>query len=367
MWVDYWELTNRINEVQPPEFAAFVQRWPGTYVEDRLRNDWLLELVKRRDRATFAAEYPRFRMNDDREVTCFALADDQLSGKDVREAAVAAWLAQKDADDGCAFLAATLAEAKQLAPADIWKKVRLSIEANRPRAARQAAGLISDAVGAAMAEIVDSPARYLAKKAGTATRADAELTTVALARLAVERQRIGREPARRPLGARPARRPGVVRLGERRPPDRDQAAARGVGPVPARRPPARQDRSRDRALRRHARLEGARRAARRQRPRPLAAGGAGDQRDDAGRAEGCRLGLLEGARPAGAGARLAGRRVAPRHRSRAAGRHRDAAELLRRARRRGPRPAAGAAAQAGAADAAPSALPLPPTRVWRAR
>ena len=184
MWVDYWELTNRINEVQPPEFAAFVQRWPATYVEDRLRNDWLLELVKRRDRATFAAEYPRFRMNDDREVTCFALANDQLSGKDVRDAAIAAWLAQHDADDGCAFLAATLAEAKLLAPADIWKKVRVSIEASRPRAARQAAGLISDAVAATMAEIVDSPTRYLAKKAGTATRADAELTTAALLRLA---------------------------------------------------------------------------------------------------------------------------------------------------------------------------------------
>ncbi|MDQ6640212.1 MAG: lytic transglycosylase domain-containing protein, partial [Pseudomonadota bacterium] len=184
MWVDYWELTNRINEVQPPEFAAFAQRWSGTYVEDRLRNDWLLELVRRRDRAAFAADYPRFRMNDDREVTCFALANDQLSGKDVRDAGLAAWLAQKDADDGCAFLAATLVDAKQLAPADIWKKVRASIEAGRPRAARQAAGLISDAAGAAMAEIVDSPARYLAKKAGTATRADAELATLALARLA---------------------------------------------------------------------------------------------------------------------------------------------------------------------------------------
>ena len=140
MWVDYWELSNRINEVQPAEFAAFAQRWSGTYVEDRLRNDWLLELVRRRDRATFAAEFPRFRMNDDREVTCFALANDQLSGKDVRDAGVAAWLAQKDADDGCAFLAATLADAKQLAPADVWKKVRASIEAGKPRAARQAAG-----------------------------------------------------------------------------------------------------------------------------------------------------------------------------------------------------------------------------------
>ncbi|HSC65091.1 MAG TPA: transglycosylase SLT domain-containing protein [Caldimonas sp.] len=184
MWVDYWELTNRINEIQPPEFAAFVQRWPGTYVEDRLRNDWLLELVKRRDGATFVAEYPRFRMNDDREVTCFAIANDQLSGKEVREAAIAAWLAQKDADDGCAFLAATLAEAKLLPPADVWRKVRASIENGKPRAARQAAGLISDAAAAAMAEILDSPSRYLAKKAGTATRTESELTTMALARLA---------------------------------------------------------------------------------------------------------------------------------------------------------------------------------------
>ena len=123
-------------------------------------------------------------MNDDREVTCFALANDQLSGKDVREAGLAAWLAQKDADDGCAFLAATLVDAKQLAPADIWRKARASIEAGKPRAARQAVGLISDSAAAAMAEIVDSPARYLARKAGTATRADTELATLALARLA---------------------------------------------------------------------------------------------------------------------------------------------------------------------------------------
>jgi soluble lytic murein transglycosylase len=184
MWVDYWELSNRLNEVQPAEFAAFVQRWSGTYVEDRLRNDWLLELVRRRDQATFVAEYPRFRMNDDREVTCFALANDQLAGKDVREAGLAAWLAQKEADDGCAVLAATLADAKQLSPGDIWKKVRSSIEASRPRAARQAAGLISDSVGSAVGEIVDSPGRFLAKKASAATRTDAELATLALARLA---------------------------------------------------------------------------------------------------------------------------------------------------------------------------------------
>ena len=184
MWVEYWEITNRIDEVQPAEFAAFAQRWSGTYVEDRLRNDWLLELVRRRDRDNFASEYPRFRMNDDREVSCFALANDQLSGKDVREAAVAAWMAQRDADDGCAFLASTLADARLLSPANIWNKLRASVEAGRPRAARQAATLLPESAAAAVGEIVDSPARYLAKKARAASRTDAELTTLALARLA---------------------------------------------------------------------------------------------------------------------------------------------------------------------------------------
>ena len=184
MWVDYWEITNRINEVQPAEFVAFAERWKGTYVEDRLRNDWLLELIRRRDVATFAAEVPRFRMNDDREVTCFALASDQLAGKDVRDAAIAAWLAQKDADDGCAFLAATLADAKLLAPNDVWKKLRASAEAGRPRAMRQAAALLPEGGEAAVGELVDSPARYLAKKARASSRNDAELTALAIARLA---------------------------------------------------------------------------------------------------------------------------------------------------------------------------------------
>ena len=184
LWIDYWELTNRIAEIQPAEFTAFAERWSGSYVEDRMRNDWLLELGKRRDWANVAAEFPRFRMNDDREATCYWLVTEQLNGRDVKEAALASWLAQKDADDGCAILAATLHAAKGLSNAEIWKKVRLSLDAGKPRAARQAAALLSESVGAAVGELVDSPAIYLAKKASAATRNDAELATLALVRMA---------------------------------------------------------------------------------------------------------------------------------------------------------------------------------------
>ena len=184
MWVDYWELTNRIGEAQQSELSAFADRWSGTYVEDRLRNDWLRELGRRRDWTNFNAEFPRFRMNDDREVTCYALVTEQLAGRDVKAAGGAAWLAQKDDDDGCALLAATLFDAKHLTPAQVWKKVRLSMEANRPRAARQAAGLLGPTVATSVGDIVDGPAKFLAKKPPVATRADAELATLALTRLA---------------------------------------------------------------------------------------------------------------------------------------------------------------------------------------
>ncbi|CAN5481743.1 lytic transglycosylase domain-containing protein [soil metagenome] len=184
MWVEYWELNNRLGEANQGELDAFAARWNGTYVEDRLHNDWLLELGRRRDWVNFAAEFPRFRMNDDREVTCYALLVDHLAGKDVKQQAMAAWLAQRDADDGCALMASTLYEAKQFNPGNAWRKARFAIDAGRPRAARQAALLINPAAGAAVGELSDSTARYLAKTASAANRTSAELTTLALIRLA---------------------------------------------------------------------------------------------------------------------------------------------------------------------------------------
>src|SRR6186997_1378515 len=72
-WAAYWELRSRIDTAPPQELQQFFARFPGTYQEDRLRNDWLQVLGQRRDWDTFAQEYPKFRMKDDREVRCYAL------------------------------------------------------------------------------------------------------------------------------------------------------------------------------------------------------------------------------------------------------------------------------------------------------
>ncbi|ABM96248.1 lytic transglycosylase domain-containing protein [Methylibium petroleiphilum] len=184
MWPDYWELGNRLADAQQDELNAFYARWPGTYVEDRLRNDWLLELGRRRDWGNFRAEYPRFKLDDDREVRCYALLTRHLDGQDVTDDARAAWFAQRDADDGCALLASTLFDAKRIGRDDVWRKTRLAVEANRPRMARQAAALLGDDMANAVSELNDNPQRYLTRKAATQGRGASELTALALIRSA---------------------------------------------------------------------------------------------------------------------------------------------------------------------------------------
>jgi soluble lytic murein transglycosylase len=191
-WVDYWELGNRLAQAQQPELDAFYARWSGSYVEDRLRNDWLLELGKRRDWANFTREFPRFRMNDDREVTCYALLTEQLSAKEAgkeppigyKARALGAWIAQRDLDDGCQQLATALVEARLFTPDDVWLKARTATEATRMRAARAAAALVAPAMQAQVAQALDNPALYLNAGATVGSRANSEVTTLALARLA---------------------------------------------------------------------------------------------------------------------------------------------------------------------------------------
>jgi soluble lytic murein transglycosylase len=178
MWVDYWELGGRLAQAQQPELDAFYQRWAGTYVEDRLRNDWLLELGRRRDFANFRRDMPAFRMNDDREVSCYHLLTQHQDGQDVREAARALWFAQRELDDGCQLLARTLYEAKVFKADDAWREARLSIENNRPRAAVAAAALVSAQAAASVGEAAERPAQLLKRlerEGSTGTRGEVAL------------------------------------------------------------------------------------------------------------------------------------------------------------------------------------------------
>lgn len=182
-WAEYWELLSRLPTVMPDEVDAFYARWPGSYLEDRLRNDWLLELGRRREWALLAKDLPRFRMNDDREVTCYGLLADHLSGKEVRDAARAAWWAQRELDDGCHQLASAMLEARKFGPDEVWRKARHAIDAHRPGAARAAIALLGQVPVKDVTEALDQPIRYVRQHVG-ATRMRQELRLLAVLRLA---------------------------------------------------------------------------------------------------------------------------------------------------------------------------------------
>ncbi|MBJ7379644.1 MAG: lytic transglycosylase domain-containing protein, partial [Polynucleobacter sp.] len=55
------------------QIVSFLKEYQGSAIADRLRNDWLLVLGKRKDWESFDAEYARFVLDDDTQVKCYAL------------------------------------------------------------------------------------------------------------------------------------------------------------------------------------------------------------------------------------------------------------------------------------------------------
>jgi len=184
-WGAYWELRARLDTASPAEIQAFFTRYAGTYQEDRLRNDWLLLLGQRRDWTNFAAEHLNYRMGDDREVRCYALAvENTLAGIDVSAQVKPLWYAQREADDGCNYAAAKLHAARRLTDLEVWRKARLAMEANRPKAARMAAEIITADAATQVGEIQDNAARFLSKRAVAVGKVNKEWVVLALIRMA---------------------------------------------------------------------------------------------------------------------------------------------------------------------------------------
>lgn len=169
-WAAYWYFLSRLGEAPTGEVDEFLARWPDSYVADRARNDWLLELGRRQDWATFLRIQPAFRMNDDREVSCLGVLARHRTGatmegpSDLREQARQFWWAQKDADSGCDAMARALLEAGVLTQGDVWRKLRFSIEGDKPRAVQQSARLLGDAPAQAVNRLMSQPQAFLQPK-----------------------------------------------------------------------------------------------------------------------------------------------------------------------------------------------------------
>ena len=158
-WGAYWELKARLEDASEAEVQSFLNRYAGTYQEDRMRNDWLLLLGQRRDWGNFAAHYSKYRMRDDKEVQCYAVLIDHLQGTSsltnttpAERAALVRknWWSLRDADDGCNLAADRMindpnAATPLMTTHDAFVKARIATEVNRKRAAINALQIVTNA------------------------------------------------------------------------------------------------------------------------------------------------------------------------------------------------------------------------------
>lgn len=181
-YVDYYRLKARLREVPGHRIRDFLTRYDGDAIADRLRNDWLLELGKARDWATFDAQYPLFVLNDDTQVKCYALMSKALKGQNVADDARVVLVAPQNYGEPCTALIATLAENGQFNANDLWAQIRLAATASATGAARRLAALV-DAPEGSVLQAIDKPGLQLTRSIGK-SRAAHELFVVALGRAA---------------------------------------------------------------------------------------------------------------------------------------------------------------------------------------
>jgi soluble lytic murein transglycosylase len=98
-YVEYFRIKPRLYDSSAKSNAAtdadtevnnFLKKYKGSGLADRMRNDWLLVLGKRKDWSNFDVEYPQFALDDDTQVKCYAMMSKLAKGESPKNVGVQA-------------------------------------------------------------------------------------------------------------------------------------------------------------------------------------------------------------------------------------------------------------------------------------
>ncbi|HYG14061.1 MAG TPA: lytic transglycosylase, partial [Methylophilaceae bacterium] len=130
-YADYWLMLLHLSDADNASVRAFLDRYPDLPFSDRVRGEWLKQLAKRGDWATFFEEYPRFH-RDDVAVACYALAQRAAQGDLIAlTEGKPLWMTAKDQPDNCTALFERMIAADVLNADDIWERFRLALQSNK--------------------------------------------------------------------------------------------------------------------------------------------------------------------------------------------------------------------------------------------
>jgi len=182
-YVNYYRLKANLKTASETEIRAYLARYHGTAIADRLRNDWLLELGRMHDWIRFDEQYPQFVLDDDTQLKCYALMSRISKGQPVAADARALLVVPKYYGAACVDLLTVLAETGQYDTNDLWQQVRLAAEVNDVALARQLTALVDLTMVEPVTLAIKQPALTVVRGPGS-ERAAHEVYLIALGRLA---------------------------------------------------------------------------------------------------------------------------------------------------------------------------------------
>lgn len=189
-WVQYWQLSLAIDVAGSDAIQNFLDRYPDSYLADKLRGEWLKNLGKQKQWGQFQASYPQL-VNEDSEITCYQLqarlASVPEDASPLQEAK-RLWFSGSDLPTSCDPLFERLVDANLLSVENVYARLRLALEAGNINVARHVAQYLPEAnqLGLKPLEaIADNPLRFLQHGLRyTASRSGREMIMFAIQRLA---------------------------------------------------------------------------------------------------------------------------------------------------------------------------------------
>ena len=186
-YVEYWRLmlSGRGDEVR---IADFLARYPDSRVAESLRADWLKSLGARAAWPQYLAEYPRL-VKPDTTHQCYAYRAEWALGNPAHQReAVSLWFSGRDLPNACDPLFTQLIEAGLLNEEDVWRRIRLALEAGNVGVAQAVSNSLPEAQRPA-ASLFDQAARDPARllnsgKLDFGQRGDREIGLYALDQVA---------------------------------------------------------------------------------------------------------------------------------------------------------------------------------------
>jgi soluble lytic murein transglycosylase len=181
-YIEYYRLYPRLASAPEGEVRSFLSKHEGTAIGDRLRNDWLLLIGRARDWRLFDEQYPKFVLNDDTQLKCYALSSKMAKGENVAKAAQDLLIQPKAYGEACVDLIGRLQREKQFSEADVWKQVRLSVEFGVSGTARRIAAF-TDVSEKQLVQAIDKP-NAIVDQGASGSKAARELLIIAIGRIA---------------------------------------------------------------------------------------------------------------------------------------------------------------------------------------